>query len=63
MNTLETNGVSDNESDEFSVFGIDDVVTILKSDFENVYFVTVTYLYCLNETFLVYDYVHIWMYR
>ncbi|XP_048433117.1 uncharacterized protein LOC125473835 [Pyrus x bretschneideri] len=34
------NGVSDKESEEFSVSGIDDVVTILKSDFENAYFVT-----------------------
>ncbi|KAM1038942.1 hypothetical protein ACFX13_034280 [Malus domestica] len=34
------NGVSDKESDEFSVSGIDDVVTILQSDFENAYFVT-----------------------
>ncbi|XP_068341498.1 uncharacterized protein [Pyrus communis] len=37
---VETNGVNDNENDEFLVFGIDDVVTILKSDFENAYFVT-----------------------
>ncbi|KAM1052046.1 hypothetical protein ACFX19_034096 [Malus domestica] len=34
------NGASDKESDEFSVSGIDDVVTILQSDFENAYFVT-----------------------
>ncbi|CAN6575513.1 unnamed protein product [Malus baccata var. baccata] len=42
---ISTNRVNDNKSDEFSVFGIDDVVTILKFDFENAYFVTVTYLY------------------
>ncbi|TQD69986.1 hypothetical protein C1H46_044482 [Malus baccata] len=47
------NGVSDKESDEFSVSGIDDVVTILQSDFENAYFVTgTTALFELNETFL-----------
>ncbi|XP_021817631.1 uncharacterized protein LOC110759799 isoform X2 [Prunus avium] len=38
--TTRLNGVSDKGRDEFSVSGIDEVVMILKSDYENAYFVT-----------------------
>ncbi|KAL6278765.1 hypothetical protein ACE6H2_022366 [Prunus campanulata] len=38
--TTRLNGVSDKGRDEFSVSGIDEVVMILKSDYENAYFAT-----------------------
>ncbi|XP_016650464.1 PREDICTED: uncharacterized protein LOC103318607 [Prunus mume] len=38
--TTRLNGVSDKGRDEFSVSGIDEVLMILKSDYENAYFVT-----------------------
>ncbi|CAB4285157.1 unnamed protein product [Prunus armeniaca] len=38
--TTRLNGVSDKGTDEFSVSGIDEVLMILKSDYENAYFVT-----------------------
>jgi hypothetical protein len=36
--------VNDKDRDEISVSGIDDVIMILKSDYENAYFVTGIYL-------------------
>jgi hypothetical protein len=43
--------VDDKKREEISVSGVDDVVMILKSDYENAYFVTGTLLYlkkCVN---------------
>jgi hypothetical protein len=37
--------VDDKKGEEISVSGVDDVAMILKSDYENAYFVTDTFLY------------------
>ncbi|KAG7030293.1 hypothetical protein SDJN02_08640, partial [Cucurbita argyrosperma subsp. argyrosperma] len=46
-------GVGDNQGEEFVVAGIDDVLNILKSDYENAYFVTGKELYSRNLKLLV----------
>ncbi|XP_052302414.1 uncharacterized protein LOC18110988 isoform X11 [Populus trichocarpa] len=45
--------VNNKDRDEISVSGIDDVIMILKSDYENAYFVTGTKLYSRNLKLLV----------
>ncbi|KAH9688235.1 hypothetical protein KPL70_015072 [Citrus sinensis] len=45
--------VSYKQKDEILVSGIDDIVTILRSDYENAYFVTGTELYSRNLRLLV----------
>lgn len=47
--------VSDEKREEILVSGVDDVVTILKSDYENAYFVTGTWFHIQN--FLLRAYV------
>ena len=37
--------IRDNQGEEFVVTGVDEVVNILKSDYENAYFVTGTFIF------------------
>ncbi|XP_050940751.1 uncharacterized protein LOC103495870 isoform X2 [Cucumis melo] len=46
-------GIRDNQEEEFVVTGVDEVVDILKSDYENAYFVTGKELYSRNLKLLV----------
>ncbi|KAA0038887.1 uncharacterized protein E5676_scaffold2612G00440 [Cucumis melo var. makuwa] len=39
------NGIKDNQEEEFVVLGVDEVVDILKSDYENAYFVIGTFIF------------------
>ena len=46
-------GVGDNQGEEFVVAGIDDVLNILKSDYENAYFVTGIFIYFPLSCFVI----------